>query len=205
MSKWAGLFLIFGTAWISGCAGPMFEGTIFEQPPRKSVATVPHESALQTSGSDVRQLTDQMDSLNRSIEVMSGRLDRLEALMKTSSTTPDDLVALRKDIQLLRSERETLKKEITDDLAARVEKIASRQQAEVRAARPSPAATVASSASAKSSDSAKRSGYEHKVEKGQTLSVIAKGYGTTVEAIMKANKIANPSSIRVGQVLFIPD
>jgi len=26
-----------------------------------------------------------------------------------------------------------------------------------------------------------------------------------VEAIMKANKLANPSAIRVGQVLFIPE
>ena len=48
-------------------------------------------------------------------------------------------------------------------------------------------------------------GYEHKVERGQTLSEIARGYNKSMDVIMKANKITNPSSIRVGQVLFIPD
>jgi len=43
------------------------------------------------------------------------------------------------------------------------------------------------------------------VEKGHTLSEIARGYGKSVDSILKANKITNPSSIRVGQVLFIPD
>lgn len=205
MNKGVVLFLIGGSVLVSGCAGPMFEGTIFEQPPRKEVATAQRANTVPTIGPDVRQLSDQVDSLNRSIEVMNGRLDRLESQTKTSSATPDDLVALRRDIQFLRSDRETLKKEITDDLATRVEKIASRQQAEVHTARPPSVATVAPASFTKSSNSAKRSGYEHKVEKGQTLSVIAKGYGTTVDAIMKVNKIANPSSIRVGQVLFIPD
>lgn len=204
MNKGVVLFLMGGWGLVSGCAGPMFEGTIFEQPPRKEVATVQRANTVPTLGPDVRQLSDQVEALNRSIEVMNGRLDRLEMQPKTSSATPDELVALRKDIQFLRSDRETLKREITDDLAARVEKIASRQQAEVRAARPASVATVAPAA-AKSSSPVKRSGYEHKVEKGQTLSVIARGYGTTVDAIMKVNKIANPSSIRVGQVLFIPD
>jgi len=43
------------------------------------------------------------------------------------------------------------------------------------------------------------------VERGQTLSQIARGYGKSMESIMKANKITNPSAIRAGQILFIPD
>jgi LysM repeat protein len=45
----------------------------------------------------------------------------------------------------------------------------------------------------------------HVVKAGQTLSGIAKYYGVTVHALAKANGIANPSRIYVGQKLHIPD
>ncbi len=46
---------------------------------------------------------------------------------------------------------------------------------------------------------------EHRVEKGQTLSVIAKRYKTSVKALKQANGITNPRNIRAGQVLKIPE
>jgi LysM repeat protein len=42
------------------------------------------------------------------------------------------------------------------------------------------------------------------VQRGDTLGAIAKKFGTTVNALASANNIANPSLIRVGQVLKIP-
>lgn len=42
------------------------------------------------------------------------------------------------------------------------------------------------------------------VVKGDTLTRIAKHYGVTVEALVKANGIAHPNLIRVGQVLTVP-
>ncbi len=48
-------------------------------------------------------------------------------------------------------------------------------------------------------------GREHTVEEGQTLSEIARAYGTKMSVIQKANNISNPNSLRVGQVLFIPE
>jgi LysM repeat protein len=44
----------------------------------------------------------------------------------------------------------------------------------------------------------------HTVVAGDTLSGIAKEYGTTVEAIVAANGISNPELIVIGQVLSIP-
>lgn len=44
----------------------------------------------------------------------------------------------------------------------------------------------------------------HIVVAGDTLSGIAKEYGTTVEAIMAANEIGDPELIVIGQVLSIP-
>ena len=42
------------------------------------------------------------------------------------------------------------------------------------------------------------------VVRGDTLSAIAKRYGTTVNALVQLNRIPNPNLIRVGQVLQIP-
>ena len=42
------------------------------------------------------------------------------------------------------------------------------------------------------------------IQPGDTLTVIARRFGSTVEAIVEANAIADPNEIAVGQVLFIP-
>ena len=42
------------------------------------------------------------------------------------------------------------------------------------------------------------------VQPGETLASIAKQYGVTVEAIVKANDLADPDVIEVGQKLIIP-
>jgi LysM repeat protein len=48
------------------------------------------------------------------------------------------------------------------------------------------------------------SGSIHVVQRGDTLSAIALRYGTTVAALMAANRLANPNFIYVGQRLTIP-
>jgi LysM repeat protein len=44
----------------------------------------------------------------------------------------------------------------------------------------------------------------HIVVAGETLSGIARRYGTTVEALVNANNFLNPNRLRVGQQLIIP-
>ena len=95
-----------------------------------------------------------------------------------------DLEALRLELKAMQADRERLRMEITEDLAARMKKV-------IAAQRPPPVA--------------RQSGYEHVVEPGQTLSEIAAAYKVTVKAIVKANKMAAPDRLRVGQKLFIPE
>ncbi|MDD4016617.1 MAG: LysM peptidoglycan-binding domain-containing protein [Kiritimatiellae bacterium] len=193
----------------AGCAGPMFEGTIFEQPSRQNPAVAGMLTNAQQMSVEIRQLSEQVAALNRNQESFETRMSRFETQAGTTPQTQDDIIALRRDMQLLRAERESLKKEITDDLAVRIEKIAARQQADINAARNAAAASPvtgrASNAGKASVGARSVSGYEHKVERGQTLSEIARGYGKSMDVILKANKITNPSTIRVGQILFIPD
>ena len=44
----------------------------------------------------------------------------------------------------------------------------------------------------------------HIIKSGDTLSALARKYGTTVEALAKANDIADPDKIKAGQVLRLP-
>jgi LysM repeat protein len=44
----------------------------------------------------------------------------------------------------------------------------------------------------------------HVVRRGETLASIARWYGVSIKAIVKANKIKNPNRIYVGQRLVIP-
>ncbi|MDY7229570.1 LysM peptidoglycan-binding domain-containing protein [Hyalangium rubrum] len=46
---------------------------------------------------------------------------------------------------------------------------------------------------------------DHSVQRGDTLTKLAKKYGTTVDALVQKNNISNPNLIRVGQKLIIPD
>ncbi len=186
---------------MAGCAGPMFEGTIFEAPQQRDPALARISSTTDQVSADVGQLSQQMAGVMRTLEAQEGRLARLEARVGAGVATQEEIVALRRDLQLARAEREALRKEITDDLAARVERLAARQQADARAAAPARASGAAGAAGAARA----AAGYEHTVEKGQSLSVIARGYGKSVDAIMKANKLTDASMLRVGQKLFIPD
>lgn len=52
--------------------------------------------------------------------------------------------------------------------------------------------------------SAAAGGCTHIVQRGETLTGIARCYGTSVWAIAQANGLANPNYIRVGQRLDIP-
>lgn len=49
----------------------------------------------------------------------------------------------------------------------------------------------------------KSTGKQYVVQKGDTLTKIARNYNTTVDALVKANNISNPNLIKVGQTLII--
>ena len=49
-----------------------------------------------------------------------------------------------------------------------------------------------------------QNGFVHKVEKGETVSSIAKKYKSSVNWIINANQIGDPKKVNVGKELFIP-
>lgn len=191
----------------AGCSSPLFEDTIFDQ--RENVRAGGAQRQLaeikttsQMTNLECQRLAEQINALNLNQRQLDARLRNIESSVSSSAHVNQDVAALRQDLAQVRVERDQLRKEITDDLARRIEKIAARQQQAIEASHRQPRQTSTRPASSTANAG---SGYEHKVERGQTLSEIARGYNTTVDKIIKANKIKDASTIRVGQVLFIPD
>lgn len=123
------------------------------------------------------------------------RLERLEAASRAQGA-----FAPLADLEQLRRENQALRAELADARAAQ-ERMRSEILANVQGLLKEQRARAASAASTAAKSV---SGYEHKVESGQTLSAIASAYGVSVQKIKEANKL-NGDVIRVGQVLFIPD
>ena len=133
------------------------------------------------------------------LQQLDSRLLRLEdSLRQSQNANGADIAALQREIASLkgeaaaiRADREAMKKEIVNQISSEVAKLLASQQ-------------KAAAAAAASAAAASQSGYEHKVQSGQTLSAIAQAYGVPVEKIKKANGLKS-DVIRVGQTLFIPD
>lgn len=192
MKQWMGcMCAVGGLALFSGCQ--YFDGTPFELKPDPKVNKL--AISTQQTNNEVRHLAEQMAEINRNQIELDMRMQRIEAKSSGGSSS-EEIAAIKRDIAMIRTERETLKKEITDDLVARIDKVVSRSGASTPSSKPSPTST---------NSARTRTGYNHTVEKGQTLSEIARGYGKTLDVIMKANNLKTINMIRPGQVLFIPD
>ena len=63
---------------------------------------------------------------------------------------------------------------------------------------------AASASSGRTKATGTHTGIEHVVQPGESLSAIAAAYGVRTGVLLDYNDIANPSLIRVGQKLFIP-
>lgn len=157
-----------------------------------------------TSQAAFAQQAQTLREIQRMVMTLSARLDgveqqqaslatRLNALERGSgAVSKDEVAALRSDVASLRASQGKLRDEIVDDLSKRISALTEKRAAESRKAREAEAAR-------------QKSGYNHTVEAGQTLSAIAQAYGVSMNAILKANKLSDPSKLQVGQKLFIPD
>lgn len=133
----------------------------------------------------LQALHAKLDALEQQQTSLAMRVGALER--GTGVATKDELAALRTDLNAIQARQEKMRGEIVSDLSERMAKIAKTQE---KPQKPQPQ---------------QKSGYNHVVEAGETLSAIAEAYNVPVKTIMKANNVSDPTKLRVGQKLFIPD
>ncbi len=188
-------------ALLSGC-GTMYSGFGTYEQERQERQYQRDQTRLREQMAQ-RQLQQNADSAlsaardaESRIRYLEQRLERLEATSRNVSSYASlaDIDALRRENESLRAqlaETRASQESMRAEIISNVQSLLKEQQKMAATAAPK-AVTQA------------LSGYEHKVEPGQTLSAIAKAYGVSVKKIKDANNLTS-DAIRVGQVLFIPD
>lgn len=151
---------------------------------------------------EVPRLVQQFDVLVQNQDNIVARLQRLEQPAGPDANLQAEIATLRAEVADLRAAlprlQEQIRAAVVADLAQRMAKItpppppaAVSAPARAAAARPAPPPSVGPH-------------YEYVVEKGQTLSLIAQGFDTTVQKILAANPGLKANNLRVGQKLIIP-
>jgi LysM repeat protein len=136
------------------------------------------QAATRVAEERLYKMQGQMESLEMEYTRLMQEMEQLRVQARSSSS---QISQLNSRMQALEAKQQ---REM-QDLITRVEKLLS---------------DVAS----RPTTTSRGSGREHTVERGHTLSAIAAAYGTTVDAIKKANNLTSDNII-VGQKLFIPD
>lgn len=138
---------------------------------------------------EAAMVKSQIAGLDQAQDRLVERLDRLETLTRENAKMREDLVAMRRELNQVRAEREALRKEIVDDLTVRINKYMASVAAATTANQPTPQV---------------KNGWMHTVVAGQKLTDIAKAYKSTSAVIRKANNLKD-DNLKAGQTLFIPE
>ncbi|MBM4165224.1 MAG: LysM peptidoglycan-binding domain-containing protein [Lentisphaerae bacterium] len=173
----------------TGCQS-MLEGTPFAPKPNTDEARLAY--ALQQAEREVTRLRARVDAFEQNNERLEGRI--IDAERQTR-----DILRLRDELQQIRNDRAKLRDEISQSMGVTIKRMLDEQQAQTLAQ------VQKALASSRPAAPSKQTGYNHTVAAGQTLSLIAREYKTTIDAIMKANNLTNANDLRVGMVLFIPE
>jgi len=156
---------------------------------------------------EVPRLVQQFDQLAANQDEIVQRLLKVESGSGTEAALRAEIEALRAEVAELkasiRREQDAMRREIVSDLASRLAKMTPPPPPPQPAARPA-AAAPRQAATPPPPPAEIGPHYEYVVEPGQTLSLIAKGFDTTVPKILAANPGLKPNMLRVGQKLIIP-
>lgn len=157
---------------------------------------------------EVPRLVQQFDQLAANQDEIVQRLLKVESGSGTEAALRAEIEALRAEVAELkasiRREQDAMRREIVADLAKRISTLT--PPAPPPAPAPVHTASPARAPAATPPPPPAEIGphYEYIVEKGQTLSLIAEGFRTTVPKILAANPGLKPNLLRVGQKLIIP-
>lgn len=152
---------------------------------------------------DVMLLTQRVGELTLAVEQLMRDNNSLQQQASRSYATVDQLNKAIADVnRTLQAELGDQKREILAQVAGQMEKLGRQTNSALDAlARNQATRPVVQT---NFSDSFPKEGVNYTVQAGDTLGEIARRHGARLQDIVNANKIADPTRIRVGQALFIP-
>lgn len=152
---------------------------------------------------DVRLLQQRVGELSLAVEQLARDNNALQAKASQSYVTIEQLNRAVADVnRAMQAALAEQKRDVLNQVGNQLERLARQTQAAVDAVAKNQAARPAIQSTF--SEEYPKEGISYTVQSGDTLAVIAKKTNSRVQDIINANKIADPSKIRVGQTLFIP-
>lgn len=152
---------------------------------------------------DVRLLQQRIGELTLTVEQLARENSTLQSKASQSYATIEQLNKAIADLnRSLQGDLAEQKREILQQVATQLERMGRQTNAaldalaKAQATRPTVQTTF--------SEDFPKQGINYTVQAGDTLSAIAQKNGARVQDIINANKLSDPTKIRVGQTLFIP-
>lgn len=177
----------------------------------------PAQAEIADIREDIRGLNQRVGDLSLRVEQLEHENAELRSRLAAADTgrdfvtTPQLNTAVAELNATIKTAVESSRTEILDHVARQMEKLAKETNAALDSlARPGPTAVQARpEAQAEAAKPAAGGGYtkegvNYTVVKGDTIGMIAKKTGAKAQDIIDANRLADPSRIQAGQVLFIP-
>ena len=147
------------------------------------------ESFMQQQAyAEMQRVSGQVDVLQSNLDALQRRIGALEGGGDASKGIRQELDALKSSVAELRREMQNMRGEIVKDISGRIAKM---QPAVVPAPKPAPEKIVIGPHQ------------EYVVQSGDTLSLIAQAFNTTVVKIKEMNGLKN-DNLRIGQKLNLP-
>ena len=148
------------------------------------------EFMRQQAYAEMQRVTGQVDILQTNLGELQRRVSKLEG--------GGDTRALRQEIDALKASIAELRREIQNQRGEIVRELSSKFSAMIKASTPPPAPAPRPAKPAYTGPCK-----EYVVESGDTLSLIASAFNTTVSKIKEMNNLKN-DNLRVGQKLLVP-
>ncbi len=165
---------------------------------------------------DVRGLTQRLGELSLRVEQLEHENAELKAEVAAlgkngDSVTPAQLNGAVADLNAaIKASVASARTEILQQVATQMESLAKQTNAALdslaKSGSAGPAKSTGPAPGAKPAfgDAYPKEGLSYTVQKGDSLGLIAKKTGAKAQDIIDANRLADPSHIQAGQVLFVP-
>ena len=151
---------------------------------------------------DLNRTKGKLETLEMEYQRLLRELDAMQGAAVSAkgatSSTQARIDELERRLSVLEGARAKDRQAIVDQLSGKM--------ADIMGDRPTGKSSPKSKSTATkaSANTTGMTGYEHVVKEGDTLSAIATAYKVKTSAIIEANKLQSPYTLRAGQKLFIP-
>ncbi|WP_309398016.1 LysM peptidoglycan-binding domain-containing protein [Cerasicoccus maritimus] len=169
-------------------------------------------TAFARMAQDVQLLQEQVGQLSVQVESLQRQqlqmIKNYEALLKqqaASTASLNNFVAQTETKLAALPEREAAaKREILAEVNKEIQALAKQTQDGFKKLAQAMNATPNITPQVNFDEDYPTTGYTHEVKSGETISGIAKKYGSSIKDIMNANRIADATGLKAGETIFVP-